>query len=335
MARPRKIHIASQCYARNFATGEQVMVHDKRTGQTALRNVEKVARRYRWWGPDGTLSTAAEETLGPCESAAALVLGRLVECWPLDRADRATLAQFLAIHTVRGPAWREDFVRISMAAIRDELGRQRWEPELERDAVQEFMGDRMRVEALLKQIPRMASLFASMHWSLVVFDSEWIATCDQPVVCVPLLRAQQIGTIEAIPRAGFLNTAEVRIPLDPAHVLLLTWLDEPDGQRIAGQLRHAADVNRSTYEQADRQWFHRPATYAPRIAPPVWDPACYPISYELLPPYSADMAFRARRRGEASRVVQELIDSQAADVLRWVTVSHRDEAAAVAGSAAG
>lgn len=300
------------------------MAWDFRTQRIEERNVEKVARRHRWWGNDGRLSASAELVLGRCESAAAPLLQSVAANWPLDRHARATLAQFFAIHSVRGPAWRADYERVSMEAIADVLAQQRWGPELERRAVTEFLGDRMRVEALLKQIPRMASLLASMHWSLVVFEDDLIASCDQPVVVVPLLGDRQIGPIEAVPRAGFMNTVEVRIPLDPSHVLLLTWLDEPDGSgSMVGGFKHAADVNRSTYAQADLHWFYRPGSHPPRISPPMIDTACEPISYDLLPTYSANAARNSRRRAEADNVMRELVESQATDMMRWVTVTHR------------
>jgi len=110
-----------------------------------------------------------------------------------------------------------------MLAMRDELRRRRWGDRVERLAVSEFMADQPRAEAMLKDIPRVASIFMSMCWSLVTFDQPFIGSGDQPVVWFPLLQPRQRLPIEAIPRSGFMDTAEVRFPVDPWHVLLLTW----------------------------------------------------------------------------------------------------------------
>jgi hypothetical protein len=121
------------------------------------------------------------------------------------------------------------------------LARERWEPAIERGAIELLLGARMRVEALLKQIARMASLLACMHWSLIAFDEPLLASGDQPVVVVPFLGNRQYAPIEALPRAGFLDTIEVRIPIDPQHLLLLSWLDEPEGGDVRrGSCPHAA-----------------------------------------------------------------------------------------------
>jgi hypothetical protein len=186
----------------------------------------------------------------------------------------------------------------------------------------------MRVEALLKQIPRMASLLACMHWSLIALDEPLLASSDQPVVVVPFLAHRQPAPIEALPRAGFLDTVEVRIPIDPQHLLLLSWLDEPDGGDVRrGSFPHAADVNRSTFAQADVEWFYKPGTHPPRLAPPFLEPACEPISYGLLPGYSLNAAYRSRRRTEADRIMRDIIASGVTDTLTWVSVRERTSAA--------
>jgi hypothetical protein len=79
----------------------------------------------------------------------------------------------------------------------------------------------------MKQIPRMASLFMSMHWSLVTFPDPLVASCDQPVVCVPLPSGRRMP-IKAMPQTGFMETAEVRFPIDPWRVPLLSWSPQPE-----------------------------------------------------------------------------------------------------------
>jgi hypothetical protein len=323
VAKPRRIHIASRSYIRAWSLNGKVAVQPDDLGaDPELRNPEAVGWRAGWWGPSGTLAVAAEETLRGTEDRATSVLKNIASRWPLSRDDRAEVAQFIAIHAVRTPAWRSEYDRISLEAIGEELRRRRRGPEVERQAVTEFIGHRLRVETLIKQIPRVASVFMSMHWSLVHFSEPLIASSDQPVVCVPRLEPWQRLPIEAMPRTGFLETAEVRFPVDPWHVLLLSWTPQPDlADAVAGQFRHAADMNRSSRAQADRQWFHRPGGRPPLLAPPSLDRSCQPISYDLVPGYSLQTARESRRRSEADAIMKALIASQATDVMRFVAVT--------------
>ncbi len=322
MGKPRRIHLASQCYIRGWALAGHVAVQPNDLSlKPESRTPYAVAWRRDWWGPDAVLSEAAETTLQRAEDDAAPILREFADRWPLSRDDRAELSQFMAIHTVRTAAWRQEYNVISMEAIGEELRRRRWGDEVEKAAVREFMSDQMRVETLLKQVPRVASLFMSMHWSLVEFDDSLIASCDQPVIFVPRLPSWQRLPIEALPRTGFMETAEVRFPIDPWRVLLLSWSPQPDlAEPLPGQFRHATDVNRSTRQQADRHWFYRPGARPPLLNPPTLDRFCTPISYELVSGYSFEVAAASRRRAEADAIMKELIESGATDVMRFVVV---------------
>lgn len=236
----------------------------------------------------------------------------------------------MAIHVVRSPGWHQAFRAVSMLAIGDELQRRRWGDEVEHKAVVHFLGDEMRIEAMLKDVSRVASALMSMHWSLIAFDDPLLASCDQPVVCVPRLRDGEQMPIAAMPRTGFLETAEIRFPVSPSLTLLLTWLPAPDQAAVLkGEYRHAADVNRSTHAQADKDWFYRPGSpRPPRISAPLISGACEPISYELVPDYSYNVASASRRRAEADQLMRQLIESGETDVMRFVVVSDRSNSAA-------
>jgi len=114
------------------------------------------------------------------------------------------------LHAVRTPAWRSAYEGLSSEAIRDTLARERQEPHIERAAIRAFISDRLQVDALLRQVPRLASLLMSMHWTLVEFDEPLIAGCDQPVVCVPRLLTGQRLPITAMPREGPLRNRPTR-----------------------------------------------------------------------------------------------------------------------------
>lgn len=139
------------------------------------------------------------------------------------------------------------------------------------------------------------------------------------------MAAGEVRKVSAVPRTGFMTTSEVRFPVNPRVLLLLTWLDgDSEGQRLRGEYRHAADVNRSTYGQAERHWFRHPDYPAPRVAPPLLHKQrCQPIGYELVPGYAPDTVLQSRRRGETDRIMQELMDGGRYDLMRWVRVTER------------
>jgi hypothetical protein len=330
MGKPRRIHLASQCYIRRFAASDRVSLRDEDYGRApAERRVASVGWRPGWWGSDAALSEEVETILRQTEQKAAPILREIELRWPLGREDRAQMAQFVAIHAVRGPAWRDAYDIASMLAIGEELRRHRWGDRVERLAFAEFVSDPLRAEAMLKDVPRIASILMSMCWSLVKFDEPLLGSCDQPVVWFPLLRPSQRMPVTAIPRSGFMDTIEVRFPLDSRRVLLLTWAPQPDlDEPIAGEFRHAADINRSTQAQAGRDWFYRPGTNPPSLAPPLLDQACEPISLDVVPGYSFEVATTSRRRTEADALLNRLIQSGATNELSFVVVARPAEPAA-------
>jgi hypothetical protein len=232
------------------------------------------------WGSDARLTIEVERLLRVTEDKAAPILREIDIRWPLDEDDRAQLAQFVAIHVVRGPAWRDAYDMASMNAMTEEMQRTRYGDRVERMAVTEFFSDPLRALAMLKDVPRIASILMSMCWALVGFGEPLLGSCDQPVVWYPLLAPQDGAPISAIPRSGFMDTVEVRFPINPARLLLLSWAQRPDLENIIdGEFRHAADVNRSTHAQTDRHWFHQPDTIPPFLSPPRLDFSCEPLCY--------------------------------------------------------
>jgi Protein of unknown function (DUF4238) len=320
---PHRIHLTSRCYVRGWAHDGQVFVQAKDLSEAPEpRNVMSVGWRPKWWGQDGNLRIAAETITRKAEDDSAPILREFAARWPLGRDDRAKLSQFIALHTVRTPAWRSAYEAVSIEAICDTLGRERQEPDIERAAIRAILSDQLQVDALLKQIPRLASLLMSMHWTLLEFDEPLIASGDQPVVCVPRISSGKRLPITAMPRTGFMETAEVRFPVDPQRLLLMTWSPQPDlREPVPGQFRHAADVNRSTREQADTHWFYKPGRRPPLLSPPALDVGCEPISYELVPGYSFTVARDSRRRSEAAAIMKQLIADNVSNTLRFVVVT--------------
>ena len=328
MSSPRRIHITSRFYIQNFGSDGKVMAFSKETGETERRNPVSVGWRNKWWGRDGELSAKVEAVLEPCETAAAPILLEFADRWPLNRTDRTTFAQLAAIHTVRGPAWHNEWMRVASETVGAALRNEPTDPTVERGAGEVLFGNRLRIDVLTRQIPRVASLFASMHWSLISFDKPLLASGDQPIVVVPFLRSHETVPIEAIPRSGFLNSVEIRLPISPYLLLLMTWLDDPEtGDIRSGTFAHAADVNRTTLAQADVEWFFRPGTRPPRIAPPLLSADCEPISYSTVPGYTSRAVHRSRRRSAADQIIRDLIATQERNTIRWANITATADAA--------
>jgi hypothetical protein len=142
---------------------------------------------------------------------------------------------------------------------------------------------------------RVGSILGCMHWSLVEFATPVIATSDHPVDVWPMdatVRAPAGSSNE-----GALNAFEVRVPLTPTSVLLMTWLDENDATnpRLRGATGQAENVNTFTVANADRQWFHLPETN-----PPVGSGPLEPLSPELISGYNVRTARGSERRTTVS-----------------------------------
>ena len=139
-------------------------------------------------------------------------------------------------------------------------------------------------------------------------QDDLLVTGDQPVVVLPIPRRGRQSIIYAVPPRGFLDTIEVRFPLDPRRLLLMTWRGDDDSS-ADGSFAQACNVNASVSLQADTEWFFKPGTVAHRLNPSTLHPDVHPISPALFGEYTADAALNSRRRLEteqlAARIHQE------------------------------
>lgn len=166
-----------------------------------------------------------------------------------------------------------------------------------------FLGDTYRLTRMMVNGRKLAMILASMHWTLVEFVSPVVATSDHPVVLWP-------GGASRVPQStplgvGILQCSEIRLPLSPRHVVLMTWSDDADDEpaRVRGTRSHAASVNAFTVKQADRQWFHLPGT-----SPPVATGRLVPIAADLVDGYTAAVAASSRRRTAVTAHLETLAD---------------------------
>ena len=138
-----------------------------------------------------------------------------------------------------------------------------YEREFSSDKVSELIrsltSNEFRVSHMLETIPKTASLVASMHWTLLDFEGQLLATGDQPVTAVPLLGDNDRAEVAPMPSTGYVATTELRIALSPSRALLLTWMNDEDPERpLQCHDAVAVELNRAVVAQADREWFHHP-----------------------------------------------------------------------------
>jgi hypothetical protein len=117
---------------------------------------------------------------------------------------------------------------------------------------------------------------------------------------------------------GFLETLEMRVPVTPNKVILMTWSDLPDAQqaRVTGLPRHAKSLNAFTIAEADTQWFH-----SPRGVPPVGAGSFLPLSTQVLPNYNAPAAANSLRRAEVHARIQPKIGKPVEEEFEIVTLT--------------
>jgi Protein of unknown function (DUF4238) len=322
-------HLTSSFYLEGFADHTcrvRVVTVGPRARPVRLAKPANLGYRRYFWGRDAALRREVEQKLSEVESDAALTLRALPGSWPPPDliSERASMMQFLAIHLLRTPGWKH---------LLRQLG-ERWIAENGDDYPGEMSREEMLVTArsdhfvastLMGEIPVLASLFGSMHWSLVSFADPCLITSDQPVVAVPF---EPGGSEEVLPMpsAGLLHTLEFRIAIDPHHLLLLTWIDRDDlAARIPGTRAIASEANASVRAQADTQWFRHPAADPP-FGTVLLGGSAAPtaIAPTLLSPYTLMQARRSRRRREAERHVHDMIEGGVTDELRSIVVRRRD-----------
>lgn len=216
------------------------------------------------------------------------------------------VAALFAAQMVRTPAWMDWHEEQTRSVLAEFRASGEHDPvELDKaEAV--FLSDTQRLIKMLDLAAKLSPLLASMHWCLVEFSRPLIATSDQPVVVWPMnARARRPSDPPAV---GITAALEIRIPVTPRHLLLLTWADNFDDDATrAGARHHAKNANAFTIAQADRQWFHLPEANVP-----CGEGRLVAISPELIKGYDAGAAWNSQRR----RTVQPVADGLVARELQ-------------------
>jgi hypothetical protein len=320
MSANKKNHLASCGYLRGFTAADgRLTAVNIRSRTVYQRRPEDVAFRNHFWGKDQALRDEVEQKFASVETEVPRILGAMVASGlpASGSADRGLLLEFLAMHFVRNPTWRGLIATLLERRI-IEQGHDAPEYEGLRRVLR---SDRHWIDALLRQMPQVASVLGSAQWALLRFNGPWLLTCDQPLVPVPFLPPGM--RVPGKTTQGLLETTEFRFVVDPTHALILSWFDAPDwAEWIDADPVLAADINRSIAGNTDVEYFHHPDQVPMFVAPP-WMPTdeCNPVSSRLHPGYDQAAATGSERRRRASEILRGMVENEITNEIRTVTVT--------------
>jgi hypothetical protein len=322
-------HIVPATYQRNFAIDEMVAVHVPGRADCVTLNVANAGTRrqfYRRTRRDGSQMDDIEAMLSSLEDVAGPVLKDIVAGTPLTLEHKGVLAQFFGMQMLRGPAFFsaqhlniEQFVPKALTTAHVT-------PLLLEQTGGDLVLARQRVVEMYRQPTQMlmtmttvsakvSVVLGSMRWQLLRFDEPLLAYSDQPVVVWPMsVKGYKVAPSE--PTFGPLEALELRVPLSPHLVLLMTWADEPDPpDPAAADEIHAAATNALVIAQADKQWMHRVGG-----EPPVAAGVIRPLSSAFEDRYSADTAKSSRRRAATAAILHKVRKKRFINDIEVVTI---------------
>jgi len=275
----RHSHIVSAGYLRSWATDERLSVGWADGKPRALLPVKSVGVRsgfYRERLPDGSTLDRLEPAMSKLEKKALRVIRSFEEHWPLSDADRAPVAEFLALQLMRSPAWRDWYsVALDNAHRWTRESRPEDSDESLEQARDHMALDTMRHERIVSNLGAMGTVFANMRWTVLRCGAPRLATSDHPLVPVCFAGAEHgvaVTPLSAVPLGGVMSTHELRFALTPRLLLVLTWADDFGLEQIVkAPIEQVRNHNGAVIGQAEVHWFHHPERYAERISGP-WPP---------------------------------------------------------------
>lgn len=309
---PKKIHVVTRAYLQSWTHEGLLRPVSLRYGPQKLKTTAAVAWEREWWGSgDPALNEACEDACSQLENLLPDALAAIEADWPLRTPTRSVLAELMSLHVLRTRAFQRWFYPVrdaSLAEYRDRFADEHtfecWKLHMQ--------SDQQRAERLLSAMNKLSTVLGSMHWSLLRFDEPLLITSDQPVCAVPLPAADPVQPFSAMPRAGWLDTYEVRFPLTPRLALLATWYMEAETTPVQGILDQAANLNTSVAGQASQQWFQTPECEPafPESRPGEHPGFLLPLATGLLEDYSMGAAIRSPLRDRTATIVRDLIELQ-------------------------
>ncbi len=316
-------HLVARSYLLGFASDEQVIMRPVDAApaiRAGVDNVAVVRNFYRRQRPDGTYIQDVERAMSPLEDQAASRL-RTIRCrWPLERDDRGVLAEYMALQLVRGQRWRawhDEMLRLAVHEHDADVSRSVTLPQRLRDMEAFLASDTQRLARMIDLHPKIGTVLASMHWGLVTFEEQLLATGDEPIIPWPLKGIRTPAPFSF--QNGIRETLEVRFAVTARDLLVMSWLDEPnDEPPLRGLPAIARNHNTFVKAQAQRFWFHHPDT-KPLVSRGRL-PALSPL---LHPGYNLRAARVSRRRAQADELTRPHRGRPGTGAFRFAEVHRR------------
>jgi Protein of unknown function (DUF4238) len=311
-----KGHIVPRMYQRAFAVDDKVAVHVGDRPNCVAMSTKTSGTRVRYYRrvrPDGEEIDDVEASLAYVEDKATQPLRELIAGEPLTVERKGTLAQFLAVQMLRGPAFFEHREQLLLPIIEgmeakdftpEGLAAAGGDVEVARKRVKEqIFGPTERTRSMLTRSAKLGTVLGYMCWYTVRFASPVLAYSDQPVVMWPI----DVASTPAIEKQQFgpLSALEVRVPLAADTALLMNWVDRSDPIDVALETPAAAEFNALTVAQADREWMHRPGG-EPEIA----EGPLRPLSRLVQPAYDRSVVLASVRRAGAEQFIARVRDRE-------------------------
>jgi hypothetical protein len=208
----KRHHFVPEFYLRGFSLDGRIVTVRLPGTRRFVQLVHSAGAETHYYTLAGHTSEpdVFEKALSEIEGQAAKVFEEIGRGrWPLSVQDRETLAAFITVQAVRGPAQRRNMQRIASQAARLEIGYggranvARWVKRRTGISISEEQADLMWDQATspegppiripnvlhLNQIIRnseaLVKYVAGRPWTLVRFRRRSLVTCDNPVALIP------------------------------------------------------------------------------------------------------------------------------------------------------
>ncbi|RWR18234.1 DUF4238 domain-containing protein [Microbacterium enclense] len=301
---PRRHHVVPRFYLEGFAKARLLRVVDLPGDNRFTQSVTSATVENDYYTveshPEG--GDVFERALGRIEAEASQVFRQVTQenMWPLHPVDRETLATFITLQLLRGPAQREQLKQTALAVARliisasgphglqrlaaahgEDLSaaeaKKTWEQLSADGALDVTISAATHIGHLGYLLPRLLKYIHGRPWALVRFERRGLITSDAPVYMIPDPK------MPPHMRMGLQTARGLAFPVDRRHALLLSS-PEPfirGGVSVEEVMTGAWDlarpgttkderaVNLSTALNARKRLYHHPddEQYVPSILP--------------------------------------------------------------------
>lgn len=271
----------SRFYLNGFANQagqlRRVLLPGDRAHLTSVNNASVIKDFYTVDLSDGTQTDLFERLFAEVERPASVAL-RAVRAgvWPLNELQKVHLAGWIALQHLRVEAIRTSQAEIKAQMIRvlvGASGKEALREHIESSEGAPISADRLDAEwadltkpggptlqadasehmrTVVELLPPTTEMFASLQWSLGVYEDLALITCDHPVVLVPHANHPQRSGVGLVTAAGF------AVPLSRRLGLVIGASPDLPDMRLPGHPPLGRLLNAGVAANARKCLFHHP-----------------------------------------------------------------------------